>query len=89
MIFEEPREEVIYFSSHVQNIPHPAWKQTADKNAECAEPREFRDLSQLPHNSLTLRVAKLKALEAAVLNIPPWKPGLTARKQQLTDKRFC
>lgn len=43
MVFEEPREEVIYFSSHIQNIPHPAWKQTADKNAERAEHSKFGD----------------------------------------------
>lgn len=87
MVFEEPREEVIYFSSHIQNIPHPAWKQAADKNAECAGHSKFREISQLLHNSLALRVVKLKAFEVVVLNIPPWKPGLNARKQRLTQTK--
>lgn len=45
VVLKQAREEVIYFSSHIQNIPHPARKQTADKNAERAEHSEFRDIT--------------------------------------------
>lgn len=88
MVFEEPREEVIYFSSHIQNIPHPAWKETADKTAERAEHSELRDLTaaaQPPR--LALRAAKLEAFEIADLHIPPGKPRLKARKQRLTGTK--
>lgn len=33
MIFEDSWEEVIYFSSDIQNIPHPAKKKTGEKLA--------------------------------------------------------
>lgn len=51
VVLKKAREEVIYFSSHIQNIPHPAWKQRADKSADRVDRSGFRDTSQLPDNS--------------------------------------
>lgn len=56
MVFKEPREEVIYFASHIQDIPHPAWKQRADENTEWAEHSKLREGSQL-HTTCALTTA--------------------------------
>lgn len=56
---------------------------------QCAETQQVqRDITAATQQPcLALQVAKLKAFEVAVLNIPPRKPGLKARKQQLTQTK--
>lgn len=41
MVLEDAWEEVIYFSSDIQNVPHPVWKQRADKIGQSLQGNGF------------------------------------------------
>lgn len=65
MVLKKAREEVIYFSSHIQDIAHPAWRHTAGKTADCAERSGFRDTSQLlGNNSASLCDWKMHSIQS-------------------------